>query len=606
LSPARAETSQPPDLRERLKDPSPTVRQQAALTLAEANDADAIPVLIDLLAELPADEGKTIEDYLTRLAGSWTPAFPSTGADEKARKQRRDVWRKWWRDTDGKAQLAVIHQHTPTPERRRKVKALVEQLGDDAFTTREAADKALHRLGRIALPQLRQARANTDAEIARRARHLIERIELDPKRNLPSAAVRLLALRKPPGVAAALLAYSPLVEEENLLEEVNKALAALALRDGKLDAALRQGLSDEQAQVRTVAAEALVRGGGREGRAAVRKLLREDTPSVRLRIALALTQMGDKDAVQVLIDLLAALADEQVGEAEEVLNQLAGDTPPELPSGADSADKKKRRQVWAAWWKANASRIDPTRLAESPLLGYTVICDNFGGRVFEIDRRGKERWSIGGLQIPLDAIVLPGNRVLIAEYQANRVAERDFKGKILWQKRIVGPVNAQRLPNGHTFIAAENGPIVEVDRAGKEIYAIKNVPGRLLAAYRWPRGDIVCKTVDGQCRILDTNGKQLKSFVASHDAQSTAGLDLRANGHILITRQAAGKVVEFDRQGKAVLELNTPVVGCASQSPNGRVLVPDYQNKRVYEIDRAGKTVWEYKGNGHFIRARRR
>ncbi|MGH7226573.1 MAG: HEAT repeat domain-containing protein, partial [Gemmataceae bacterium] len=333
----------PAELRKRLHDPSPMVRKQAALTLAEAHDADAIPVLIDLLGELSGDDRKPIEEYLTELAGESLPA--SSGKD------RRDAWKKWWRDHEGNALLGIIRKHVPTPEVRRKVKALIEQLGNDEFKTRESADKELRRLGRVALPQLRQAKSDPDAERAQRARRVIERIEGDPKSHLSGAVVRLLALRKPDGATAALLAYLPLAEEDNLGDEVKAALIALALRDGKLDAALLRALDDELPLIRAAAAEALVRGGGRRGRAAVAKLLRKDTPLVRLRIALALVRTGDKDGVSVLIDLLAVLPGEQASEAEEALYQLAGDKPPKLPD-----DNTKRRDVWAAWWKSNAQR----------------------------------------------------------------------------------------------------------------------------------------------------------------------------------------------------------------------------------------------------------
>ncbi|MGH7224678.1 MAG: HEAT repeat domain-containing protein, partial [Gemmataceae bacterium] len=184
---------QAPDLHKQLKDSSPTVRAKAALTLAEANDAEAIPVLIDLLAELPANECETIEEYLTQLAGEWAPAFQDGGDNKTTRKERRDAWRKWWRNLDGSKLVGIVRQHTPTPELRHKINKLLDQLGDDAFVTREAADKALHRLGRVALPQLREATVSTDAEVARRAKMLIEDIEHDAKRNLPAAAVRLLA-----------------------------------------------------------------------------------------------------------------------------------------------------------------------------------------------------------------------------------------------------------------------------------------------------------------------------------------------------------------------------------------------------------------------------
>ena len=57
----------------------------------------------------------------------------------------------------------------------------------------------------------------------------------------------------------------------------------------------RRSLADSQATVRALAAEALIRGGGVEGRAAVRKLLTEDVTSVRLRVALAMARAGERE-----------------------------------------------------------------------------------------------------------------------------------------------------------------------------------------------------------------------------------------------------------------------------------------------------------------------
>ncbi len=245
-----------------------------------------------------------------------------------------------------------------------------------------------------------------------------------------------------------------------------------------------RALSDPQPQLRSIAAEALAKGGGAEGCSAVRKLLKDHVPTVRLRVALALALAKEREAVPVLIDLLAVLPAEQVGEVESVLYQLAGDSAPNTPTGTEPAEKKKCRDAWAAWWKINAARVDLGRLKERPWYGFTLICENFNNRVYELDRNGKERWAIGNVSNPLDAVVLPGNRVLIAECHANRVSERDFKGNILWQKQIVQPVRVQRLPNGNTFIATLTGSLMEVDRSGKEIYNVLNVPGGLVDAAR--------------------------------------------------------------------------------------------------------------------------
>ena len=87
-----------------------------------------------------------------------------------------------------------------------------------------------------------------------------------------------------------------------------------------------------------------------------------------------------------------------------------------------------------------------------------------------------------------------GQRVLIAEWGADRITERNLQGKILWEKKVRKPCNVQRLANGNTWIALEGGAILEVDRAGKEVSTIPGVPGGVRAARRSRRGDIFCLT----------------------------------------------------------------------------------------------------------------
>src|SRR5262249_26541758 len=169
---------------------------------------------------------------------------------------------------DGASLLAAVRRHTLTTEARKKVGSLIARLGADAFTEREKASKQLFALGRVTLPQLRQASKHNDPEIARRASSLIERIEQEPAHRLPAVAFHLLAVRKPPGVVEALLDYLPYAEEEDLAEEVQKSLAALARREGKLEPALRQALEDPQ-----------------------------KAPAVRMRVALALAIAGEREAI---------------------------------------------------------------------------------------------------------------------------------------------------------------------------------------------------------------------------------------------------------------------------------------------------------------------
>ncbi len=598
---------QVPAVRKLLRDPAPGVRLRTALALAEANDADAIPVLIDLLAELPVDQRKRVEAFLQSLAGEWAPALNFAGEDEIGCKIRRDAWAAWWRNVDGEVILEAVRKRTPNAEDREKIRVWLDKLASGDFATRETASKELFALGRRSLPQLQEAVKNKDPEVARRAKLLIERIEEEPSHHLPVAALRLLSLRKPPGSVGMLLAYLPYAEDENRATEVKTSLSALALREGKLDAELLKALADPKPAIRAVAAEALITGGGNEGRATVHKLLKDKDAIVRMRVSLALALAQDKDSVPVLIDLLTALTGEHAGQVEEVLYQLAGDTAPDASLGKEAADKKKCRDAWAAWWQVNAGRVDLGRLKSNPMLGFTVICDIQNGRVYEVNRNGKERWSLGGLNMPSDAVVLPGNRVLIAEYQGNSVSERDLQGNILWQKGLRdNPTCVQRLPNGNTFITTDSY-VVEVDKSGKELYTLPNPGGMMIqAAYRMRNGPIVCLQPNNQCLVMDTTGKTLSSFQANHGNQNFAGLDVLPNGHILVTQMNQSRVVEFDSTGKSLLEVNAPGARTATGLPNGHILVTSQQNQRVFEVDRNGKVVWEVNAPGPIIRARRR
>lgn len=601
--PARAA----PAVRNLLKDPVPAVRLRAALALAESGDAEAVPVLIDLLSDLSADERRPIEEQLGQLAGEWTPVLEFARDDEVSRRIRRDAWASWWRHTDGAFLVSTLGKHTLTADKRDRARRFLSELRSDEFTVRENAADELTRLGRVALPQLREANKDRDPEVARRTAAIIERIEHEPAQQLPIAALRLLAVRKPTGALEALLAYLPNAEEDERSEDVRQALARLALAGGKIDPALKEALADTRPLVRATAARALVEGAGADGRALARKHLTDEAPVVRLHVALALAHAKEREAMPVLIDLVTVLPGEQREQVEEALHTVAGDSVPEMPGGDGAAELKKRRDAWAAWWKANGEKTDLARLTDHAVLGFTLICDVGANRVFEIDRHGKERWSIDGVQQPFDAVVLPGKRVLIAEFSANRVTERDFKGKVLWEKRVPNnPSNCQRLANGNTLITMNGGPIMEVDRSGKVIYTIPNVPGNILSAQRSRRGDIYCMTFNGQTVRLDTSGKELANYATGHDANSMGGIDLAPNGHVLVAWQQVGKMIELDREGKKLLELEVAGLRTVSALANGHFLAACQATQRVCEVDRAGKVLWEHKMTGNPFRARRR
>src|SRR5581483_5988345 len=102
---------------------------------------------------------------------------------------------------------------------------------------RKAAD-ALVALGGRALPALRKAAADHDAEIRRLAESCVRRIGRAPPPALVRAAAGVVAARKPPAAAAVLLDSLPGVADPDAAAAVRAALAAVATRAGRVDPAV--------------------------------------------------------------------------------------------------------------------------------------------------------------------------------------------------------------------------------------------------------------------------------------------------------------------------------------------------------------------------------
>src|SRR5262249_2796939 len=148
--------------------------------------------------------------------------------------------------------------------------------------------------------------------------------------------------------------------------------------------------------------------------------------------------------------------------------------------------------------------------------------------------------------------------------------------------------NVQRLPNGNTFIATLNC-LLEVDRAGREVYAVRH-PNNFLSARKAPDGTIWALSGDNRFLLrLDTTGKELKNIQLNEAAGSTGGLDVLPNGGGLVPLMSSNRVIEIDADGKTTWMGEAPQPVAATHLPNGNVLVASYNTQRVYEIDRKGK-----------------
>jgi hypothetical protein len=116
--------------------------------------------------------------------------------------------------------------------------------------------------------------------------------------------------------------------------------------------------------------------------------------------------------------------------------------------------------------------------------GRTVLIS--GGTCAWLDPAGKQVKSFPvGLVYNLggNVDVLPGGRLLVPEYTANRVAEYDADGKVGWVAQVRTPISATRAANGNTLVVSLGEQrVVELDRSGREVRSYPAPGGRMWRA----------------------------------------------------------------------------------------------------------------------------
>jgi HEAT repeat protein len=517
--------------------------------------------------------------------------------------------------TDGPGLLEFFRKRTIEGADKNRLQTLATQLGDEAFRVREQASAQLVAAGSRARPVLEEAAKDPDPEVAHRARECLSRIKRGATAMVISAGVRMLAQRKPEGATEVLLGYLPSAEDDAVAEEVCTALTALAVRDNKPDDTLVAAVNDKQAVKRAAAAVALCRSGATSQLPAVRKLLQDPEALVRLRVGLALAAAGEKQSLPVLIDLLAVLPPQETITVEDLLFNVAGDKAPAGDATANPSSRQRYRDDWKKWWDAEGGKLDLAKLEEATKpLGYTLVLLLDQGKATELDADKKPRWTVEGLEFPLDVQVLPNDRLLSAEHSGNRVTERDVKtGKVVWEYKITHPLVAQRLPNGNTFIAWQQGAL-EVDRAGKMIWEYTPANGEtIMKAQKLRNGEVALVMQLSGTRFVQLNrdGRTERRTFPVNLYTSGGRIDVLPNGNVILPENANNRLVEIEpvgvNNGRVVWEIAFDQPVAAARLANGHTIITSMNPARgAVEIDRSGKEVWTYKTDTRVTRALRR
>lgn len=524
--------------------------------------------------------------------------------------------------TDGPSLLEYFKQRTFKEANPGEVAKLITMLGDDSFHKREKAQKDLLQLGQTALVGLKLAENNPDTEVRSRVVEIRALIQAKVEPTIQAATARLIGVSKPAGAADVVLAYLPFAADQHVIDELCNALSAVAVRNGKGEEAVIKSLTDPLPLKRMAAAEALVRGQAKDQYPTIRKMLADPEPPVRLRVALALASSAkEKEALPVLVELMAVLNPDQLWPAEELLLRLAGTDVPAVSLGDSPETRKKCRDAWSAWLTKNNDKIDLAKLDQvQSLLGFTLVVQHnlnrIGpggvrmpqkGEVLELDALKRPRWRFDVPTYPVDAQVIRQDRVLVAEYHGQRVSERDFTGKVLWEQGVGGnPIGVQGLPNDHVFVVMQNR-LVEYDRNHKEVFSHNRPNHDIFRARKVRNGDVVYVTNAGLfTRMEGATQKVIKTFHVGNIPVLFGSIDILPSGGVIIPDFQQNRVVEFDAEGKQVAQFHVQWPNSVMRLPNGNTLVGSQNTRRVIEFDRNGQEVWNYNAEGMVFNTRKR
>ncbi len=501
---------------------------------------------------------------------------------------------------DGESLLKFFRSRTLKETDRGTIEEQVKQLGNRSFAIRERAFEALKKRGITAIPYLKPALMDPDLEIARRAERCLAEIDRGPGSGpeVPAAALRLLARKPPKETVAVLIAFAPHADDEMVEEALVEMLVKLTPAGKKPDAALFVALTDDLPARR--AAAGYVLGRRTDAQAEVRKLLADPEANVCFRAAQGLLVGRDRAALPALPALLSDTPLSLAWQVEELLIRLAGENAPSVSLGVGEPETRtKALTAWEQWVKQYGDKADLARVADlRRMLGLTLAIEYNTTRIWECGPDGNIRWEIRDLHGPMEAWVLPGNRVLVAD--GNSVTERDFKGTIL--RTIAsppgGPTGCQRLPNGNTFVSSYD-TVFEYDREGKKLYE-HNIGGS--NAIRKHRNGNVIYATDAHIIEMDLAGRRMRSVPLPKQSMYV-GIEDVGNDRFLVANSTTGRVIEVDATGKIHWEATVPGACGVTRLAGGNTLIAT--DRRIVELDRGGKIIWERKTTGYVRRVHR-
>ncbi|MCA9267651.1 MAG: PQQ-binding-like beta-propeller repeat protein, partial [Planctomycetales bacterium] len=373
------------------------------------------------------------------------------------------------------------------------------------------------------------------------------------------------------------------------------AQAALVASARAEDASLlKDALTSDNAHVRAAATAALGSALGEAAESDLRKMTEDPNDDVRLAAARAMADYGQRDSLNVLIDLLGADEVETRTHASGALRSLTQQYFGYAAYDVE-ANRNKAVEKWRNWLAAEGQTaklsfpLKPFGHGVSFLNGNTLLAFGNRHKVVELDPAGKEIWSYS-VTGAWSAEKMASGNVLIASNSQSKVIEVNREGKVVWEYATPNPLNAKPLPNGNVLIAGfTQRRVMEVSRDKKIVW--EHSPGQYVSdCHRLENGNTLISMMNGPVREITPDGKTAWEYSGARQAYGCQPL---ANGNVLIA-SLSGEIMEVTRDNKVVWEHREQNPADVFRLPNGNTLITGA--RRFVELTPDKKEVWTLEG----------
>ncbi|NQZ69347.1 MAG: PQQ-binding-like beta-propeller repeat protein [Lentisphaeria bacterium] len=447
--------------------------------------------------------------------------------------------------------IKFLKSIVPTDANKKRISALVKQLGADEFKLRKAADKELASLLILASEAVTAGVSSSDPEISDRCRRLLERYSSVNKEAVFQNILEFYNLEKLQKELPLLVQNLSYFYSDYLRRELTKTFVLISkAEDIEM---IKPLLKSENENERLVSLEILATGLKEGELKLLEPFLNSKHDKEKLVLAKIFLQRDKRSSLKTLIGLLKSPVLDSRYEALNILSSLAGKS-----FGYDSELKGKELtqaiERWEKWLGDEGAtvKLDYKFSSKVNLHGNLLYSNGHKGMLIEIDKKGKQVFSYNsGVRQQMNGFAKSsaGNYYICLQ-NTNKVIEVNPKGKIIWEVVVQMPTSVQILPSGNLLVCSGKGnEIIEITRAKKVIW----------------------------------RQKAIRPWWAER----------LANGNTLFL-ESNNRVVEKTKKGKDVWQYAVRTCLGAQRLKNGNTIIADFQGNRVIEVDKKGKIHWTH------------